>query len=147
MEVRALAVERHLELFDQELADEIGPFARQEVDRFGVAQPVPRADDVGGEELGRVAGRPRDDPALRVERVGLRHLAGPRRDRHLRAVAGRGESRRTAGDAGPDDEDVHRVLHRFLPSCPWCEISSEMSAASTEWVIRPTEIEFAPASA
>ena len=60
VEVGALPVERHPELVDQEVAHEVGPFARQQADRFGVAQPVARADDVGGEQLGRVAGRPRD---------------------------------------------------------------------------------------
>ena len=147
VEVGALPVERHPELVDQEVAHEVGPFARQQADRFGVAQPVARADDVGGKQLGRVAGRPRDDAPLGVERVGFRDLARPGRDRHLRAVAGRGESSRAAGDAGPDHEDIRRGLHRFPIPSAGDEISSEMSAASTEWVIRPTEIESAPADA
>ena len=142
VEAAVLAVERNLQLVDEEPLDEIRSLARDQRDRLRRAEAVSGALDVRGEALGRVARRPRDDAALGVPGVGLRRLLGARHDRHGRAAAGRRESRRAAGDAGSEDEDVGGAgLAHVVVS------SSEMSAARTECVSAPTETASAPASA
>ena len=106
VEVAGLAIERNLQLVDEERAHEVGSLAGEQVHRLRVAQAVPRPEDVGDEPLRGVSGRPAHDPSLRPKGVrgfGLRRAGD---DRHPRAVARRRDPGRASRDARAKDEDV-----------------------------------------
>ena len=141
VEACPVAVEGHGKLLDEQRLDEVRALAGNERDRFGRAEPVARARDVGGELLGRVARRPADDAALGVVGVRLARLVGPRHERDRRAVSRGRERRRAAGHSRAENEDVGGLRAHTRKS------SSETSAAATECVSAPTETASAPASA
>ena len=68
--VRA-AIERHLELVDQDRLHERGPGRGQQVHGLVAAKTRTGAEDVAGERFGRILIALADDAALRPERVGL----------------------------------------------------------------------------
>src|SRR5262249_7826287 len=137
----AVAVEWHAELVDEQRLDEVRALARDQRDGLGRAEAAARALDVGGQPLGRVAGRPCDDAALRVEGIRLARLLRARDDRDGRAAARRGEGGGAAGHARAEDEDVRRFRAHSGKS------SRETSAARTVWVSAPTETASTPARA
>ena len=143
VEARALAVEGHGELLDEQRAHEVRAFPRNQHHGVWPAQAVAGALDVRGEGLGRIPFGPGHDAALRVVGVRLLRLGGACHERDGHALARRRERGRAAGDPGTENEDVGAAAAR----CHAGEISREISAAQTECVSAPTEIASAPASA
>jgi hypothetical protein len=141
VEAAVLAVERNLQLVDQERCTRSGPSRAISATASGEQSPSPARSMSAASRSGVSPGGLRDDAALRVPGVRLLRVLGAGHERHGRPAARRRERGRAAGDAGAEDEDVGlRIAH---DACS----SSETSAARTECVSEPTETASAPASA
>ena len=90
---------------EEDALHDLGPPAREELDRLRPAEPGARPEDVLREGRLRVALAEVDDPALRPGRVALGGIRGLREDEDLHAAAREPVGRREARDARAEDED------------------------------------------
>ncbi|CQR49378.1 hypothetical protein BN996_00839 [Haloferax massiliensis] len=97
-------VELDSERVQQHVLDDGAGLGDERVDRLGVGGAVARPADVGGELRGRGLGD--GDAALRPVGRGVLGFGRLRDDEHVGPLAGGGEGRGAAGDAGADDEYV-----------------------------------------
>ena len=96
--------EWHFDLVQQQLAHDPRALGRKKSNRFLVAEPCARLNDVFDEPLRRVVFTLVDDPALRPERIAVRRVSGLGNEQNLHSRTGKRKRRRQSGDARADDE-------------------------------------------